>query len=174
MQVAHGLLRVTRLIATTCDEDWPTTLSATTVASLNSWGHHPTTDPGVLLQILTFLTALTRTTRERYWVSERWNRYLRQEPRAIAATVLPKRPGPPKQHRIVAAQFLCPLLTSMNRIRTHALARAVAAAGVLPDHIRAVVPTVAGAFLPPQELWPVAQELTVARSTTRSAPRKIC
>ncbi len=169
------LLRVTRLIATTCDEDWPTTLPATTVTSLRSWGHHPSTDPDAILQILAFLVELIGTKRERLLVSQGWSRYLRQEPRAIAATLLPRGPRPPKEHRTAAPAIPRLLVSELDRVRTHALARAVAATGVLPEHVPALVPTAANSFLPPQDAWPEAQELALAihmllNTTSTGAP----
>lgn len=169
------LLRVTRLLATTCDEDWPTTLSATTVASLNSWGHHPSTDPDSILAVLVFLVERIGTRREKRLVSQGWDRYLSQDPRPIAATLLPKGPHRPKQHPMATPPTPPPLIRQLDLIRTHALARAVTAVGVLPEHIPALVPTATSVFLPPQEAWSEAQELALAihmllNNTSTGAP----
>ena len=156
------LLRVTRLIATTCNEDWPTTLPATSVASLNSWGYHPSMDPDALLQILGLLVEWIGTKRERLLVSQGWSRYLRQEPRAIAATLLPKGPNRPNQQPTAASSTPPLLVSQLDRVRIHALARAVTAVGVLPEHVPALVPTATSVFLPPPELWAQSQELALA------------
>ncbi len=150
------LLRVARLLAITCDKDWPQPLDEAVVPQLNGWGHHPPDAPAALAQHLTFVSRLVNTRREPDMVAEAWIR-LRYRQRTIATTLLPKPPQrgaedkPPRGQRLTGQLLRQRAIILRNELD-----------GMDVNTIPALMPTHANAFLPAEDDWPSAQRMALA------------
>ncbi len=155
------LLRVSRLLSTTCDVDWPLAQSEEVVVELHRWGHHPPRKPVPVATMLAFVVKVLNTTRERRLVLEGWRRYEQQPIHGIAATLLPRR-------RIQARTAPIPALintprpSKLDRQRVRWLIEKVGASGIRAQHLPAMMPTGTTDLLPPEAAWPHSQAESLA------------
>lgn len=157
--------RLCASIAQTIDENWPARpehLPPVDPRAARRWGAFPCADPPTVATILAAAAPALDSTSEHDRLAREAHHRRRTAPKRQPAKYLPKRPpAPPRQPAIVPG-FTTADGARLRWFTTH-LAHHVAAAGLHPDHVPALLPAAADdATLPDPVQWRTRSHAAIA------------